>query len=227
MGRLKVTPAGKRRKTRPITRIGKKSYLRRRFLAENREQVAGHNNEHSRDIMFRDGEHATAFQHYTRSGFSMDPSATIGLNAKATANRAIVTERLKKIKRRKLKAQKEQEKKEAEERAELEQLAAQGKKKETKARAMEHNEGALICNLLLKYGTQFKRMALDVRMNPFQLTPAQLQKKCANFLKLQRDAFPEQFEEMRAMGLVQDPAEILGKDRRRRPEDVADRGGEF
>lgn len=221
MSRLKVTPAGKRRKTRPITRIGKKQYLRRRFLAENRLAVAGHNNDMSRDLMFREEEGATPFQHYTRAGLSMNPSITIGQNTKAKTERAMLKERLKKIKRRKLKALMLQEAKAA---AEKEEEELTGKKKEKMPRALNEMESAMVCNLMLKYGTQFKRMALDVAMNPFQLTPAQLQKKCAVFLKHERSMFPDEFEEMRSKGLVADPDEIRGNALRRRPEDVTSKG---
>ena len=60
---------------------------------------------------------------------------------------------------------------------------------EAVGRAVSEQEGTMICNLLLKYGTQFKCMALDYKLNPFQLTPAQLQKKVANYLRFERAAF--------------------------------------
>ncbi len=54
-------------------------------------------------------------------------------------------------------------------------------KKEEK---MPHDE-KLYCKCLIdKYGTNYEKMARDIKLNYFQHTPTQLQKKCERFLAL-------------------------------------------
>ena len=93
MGRIRAVAAHKVKKNRPITRIGRKQYRKRRHLAEHKLEVAGHDNELTQLVMNaaeREGEpeqdpyeeidpnkkhlRGTPLQHYTRMGLTIDPS---------------------------------------------------------------------------------------------------------------------------------------------------------
>ena len=173
MGRLKVTPAGKVKKNVPITRIGKKQYLKRRFAHVRAVDKAGSNNQLTQKYV--KGQH-TAMQNYTRLGLNMDPSAP----------KAVLEERKKKVKPH----MKER----------FEKPAEQAK---SFAIPVSEQEGCMIGNLLVKYGTDLKRMSLDRKLNPFQLNPRQLQRRIVNYLKLERAAFPEQYEEAAKNGWLE------------------------
>ena len=80
----------------------------------------------------------------------------------------------------------------------------------------------MLNNLLAKHSTNFKAMSLDYKLNPFQLTPKQLQRKLANYLKFERRAFPQEYKEMAEMGIILDDPKMLEKRRRQRPEDGDD-----
>ena len=73
MGRLKVTAPHKIKKNIPITRIGKKQYLKRRFAHIRKVDNAGKNNDLTQKYV--KGYH-TAGQSYTRLGLNIDPSSS-------------------------------------------------------------------------------------------------------------------------------------------------------
>jgi hypothetical protein len=185
MGRLRVTPKGKVKHNRPITRIGKKQYEKRRFAHVRKIERAQKMNPFASEYMKR--EH-TALQNYTRVGLNMDPSA----------KKEVVKERKRKIK--------------PEAREKFKEPEAQ---KGSVARPVSEEEGTMLCNLVEKYDNDFKRMSLDRKLNPFQLTPRQLQKKVLNYLKWEREAFPEMYADAEAQGLelddYKDPKLRLGK----------------
>ncbi|CCW71374.1 unnamed protein product [Phytomonas sp. Hart1] len=178
MGRVKVTPKGKVKKNIPITRVGKKQYLKRRFAHIRAVDVAGSNNRFTQKYF--EGNN-TATQSFTRLGLSIDPSSP----------KSVVEERKKKIKpnsQRKL--EEENEMKAHEEQTRRDRIG----------RPVSEQEGSTIANLLHKYGTDLKRMALDPKLNPFQLNVRQLQRQIVNYLKWEKAAFPKAFAEAEARG---------------------------
>ena len=76
----------------------------------------------------------------------------------------------------------------------------------------------MLSNLLEKHSTNFKAMSLDYKLNPFQLTPKQLQRKLANYLRFERRAFPKEYQEMAEQGIILDDPTMMEKRRRQRPE---------
>jgi hypothetical protein len=172
MGRLRVTPKSKVKQNIPITRIGKKQYLKRRFAHVRAVDNAGKNNQFTQEYV--KPKH-TAQQSYTRLGLSMDPSAT----------KAVIKERKSKVhahmKGDKLREPEEQE--------------------GSLGTPVSEAEGTMIANLIEKYGNNFKRMSLDAKLNPFQLKPRQLQRKVVNYMRFERAAFPEEYEQAAADGL--------------------------
>jgi DNA-directed RNA polymerase subunit H (RpoH/RPB5) len=192
MGRIRATASHKKKKNRPITKIGSKQYKKKRWLADHKTEVAGHDNVFTQEVMNSDPtlKKVTALQHYTRVGLTLDPSATV-------SERKMRKESLKKAKIKK---------------GALPDIEAEAK---PIARMITETEGTMLCNLMHKHGTNFKAMSLDYKLNPFQLTPKQLQRKLANYLKFERAAFPEQYEEMQELGLIEKEDEAT-KDRRRR-----------
>jgi hypothetical protein len=182
MGRLRVTPKGKvSKKNVPVTRVGKKQYLKRRFAHVRATERAGHDNPTTVEYH---RSNCTAEQNYTRLGLAIDPSAP-----------AAEVARKKKRVRKDAKGQRLEE-----------PVAISG----AIGAPVSELEGTMLCNLMLKYGTQFKRMSLDYKLNPFQLTPGQLQHKVVNYLKWEREAFPEEYKQMEEAGLIEpnyaDPA---------------------
>lgn len=176
MSRLKVTPKGKCKRNRPITRIGKKQYLKRRFAHIRKLDNAGKSNEFCEKYMKRN---CTAQQNYTRLGLNIDPSAP----------KAVVEVRKKSVKPRMREGVKFEE--------------PEGQRGSIGVPVSEE-EGTMICNLITKYDTNFKRMSLDTKLNPFQLNPKQLQRRVVNYLKWERAAFPELYEECAKNGLILD-----------------------
>jgi hypothetical protein len=170
MGRLKVTAPHKIKKNIPITRIGKKQYLKRRFAHVRKVDNAGKNNELTQKYV--KGNH-TAGQSYTRLGLNIDPSAP----------KAVVESR-KKFVRKEMKEKFEKP-------PEVEKSLGQ---------PVSEEEGSMIRNLMQTYGTDLKRMAFDTKLNPFQLTPRQLQRRIVNYLKMERLAFPEMYAKAQANG---------------------------
>lgn len=79
MGRLKVTPKGKIKKNIPVTRLGKKQYIRRRFAAQRKLQHAGHDNLVTQEYIRKPERERhlrlTAARSYARLGLTADPSA--------------------------------------------------------------------------------------------------------------------------------------------------------
>jgi len=170
MGRIKVTAPHKIKRNIPITRIGKKQYLKRRFAHIRKVDLAGQHNELTQKYV--QANH-TPTQSYLRLGLNTDPSAP----------KAVIESRKKVVKK--------------EMKAKFEQPEAQ------KARlgpSISELEGSMIANLIEKYGTDLKRMQLDTKLNPFQLTPSQLQRRIVNYLRYEREAFPEQYAELVKLG---------------------------
>ena len=172
MGRLKVTPKGKIKKNIPITRIGRRKYVKARMAVGRQVARAGHTNEFTQKYVNR-GQ--TASQAYTRLGIAIDPSAT----------KAQVTERKKKVR-----ANQKGEK--------LEDPAEQ---KGSIGQPVSEYEGTMLCNLVEKYGDDFKRMSLDPRLNPMQLNPRQLQRKVVNYLKFERAVFEDEYTNAEESGM--------------------------
>ena len=178
MGRVKVTPKGKVKKNIPITRVGKKQYLKRRFAHIRAVDVAGANNRFTQKY-FKGGN--TAEQTFTRLGLAIDPSAPKALNEKRK-------EKVRPHSRRVFEEQNEL--------AEYEKHV-----KATKiGRPVSEQEGSTIANLIQRYGTDLKRMTLDRKLNPFQLNVRQLQRQIVNYLKWEKAAFPKQFAEAEEKG---------------------------
>lgn len=178
MGRLKVTPKGKVKKNIPITRIGKKQYLKRRFAHVRAVDVAGANNRFTQKYF--EGNN-TAAQTFTRLGLTIDPSAPSN----------IVEARKKRVRpqtRRKL----EEENEWAQHQDYMKKIKV--------ARPMSEQEGSTIANLIHRYGTDFKRMVLDSKLNPFQLNARQLQRQVVNYLQWEKASFPKEFAEGEAKG---------------------------
>jgi hypothetical protein len=174
MSRLRVTPSGKIKKNIPITRIGKKQYLKRRFAHIRKVDNAG--KENSQTQKYVKGYH-TAVQSYTRLGLNVDPSAP----------KPIVETRKKNIKPH-MKAK----------------FDNPPEERRTLGQPVSEHEGCMIGNLLVKYGTDLKRMSLDRKLNPFQLNPRQLQRRIVNYLRFERAAFPEQYQEAEKSGWMED-----------------------
>jgi uncharacterized protein YaiL (DUF2058 family) len=175
MGRLKVTPKGKRKPGPPVTRIGKKQYMKRRYAAQRNVDRAGSNNLLAKEYVKRN---LTASQNYVHAGITTDPSE----------NKAQRLERKKHVK------------KGIEKKALTRPEAAKG----TIAVPLSEDECTLVINLMDKYGNNFKRMAFDTKLNPFQLNARQLQRKVVAYLKYERAAFPEMYEQAEAAGIVLD-----------------------
>lgn len=185
MSRLKVTPKGKQGSHAPITRIGKKQYLKRRFKHIRKVDVAGANNKQTQ--MYVEGRH-TAAQNYTR----------LGLAINASASPQLIKEQKKVVKpHMKMKFQ------------EPEAPAP------SEGQPVSEQEGSMIVNLLKKYGTDLKRMSLDHKLNPFQLTPRQLQRRIVNYLKYERKQFPEMYADAASAGWLE---EMSDKSLRKRKE---------
>jgi hypothetical protein len=178
MGRVKVTPKGKVKKNIPITRVGKKQYLKRRFAHVRAVDVAGANNRFTQKYF--EGNN-TAEQTFTRLGLAIDPSAPKALNERRKAKVRPQTRRVFE---------------------EENELAEHVKRvKATKiGRPVSEQEGSTIANLIQRYGTDLKRMTLDRKLNPFQLNVRQLQRQIVNYLKWEKAAFPKEFAEAEEKG---------------------------
>jgi hypothetical protein len=231
MGRVRAVSDGKRKKNRAVTRVGSKQYKKRRFAHLRATAVAGHDNALTRAVMMggasnsslarrktalaaqeaaaaaaavgevntkKVGVRATVLQHYTRVGLTMDPSATAEEKAALRANLNVDVRR--------------------------EKLPKPAPETKGIGRTVSEAEGTMLCNLVLKHGTNFKRMSLDYKLNPFQLTAAQLQRKVANYIKWERAAFPDAYRELSGQGLIagDDTGALLDPRRRQRPESVGD-----
>lgn len=182
MGRLKVTPKGKVKKNIPITRIGKKQYLKRRFAHVRAVDVAGANNKLTQKYVA--GQHLTATQGFSHLGLRMDAS---GDTAKLTQEHLKLPETRRKVNV----FQKEEEDIKAQEAY---------KKAAYIGRPVSEQEGSMIASLLQTYGVDIKRMTYDHRLNPFQLNARQLQRQIVNYLKWEKAAFPKQFAEAEKKG---------------------------
>ena len=165
-----MTAPHKIKKNIPITRIGKKQYLKRRFAHIRKVDNAGKNNDLTQKYV--KGNH-TAGQSYTRLGLNIDPSST----------KAVVESR-KKFVRKEMK----------------EKVEKPPEEKKSLAQPVSEEEGAMIRNLMERYGTDLKRMSFDTKLNPFQLSPRQLQRRIVNYLKLERLAFPEMYAKAKENG---------------------------
>ncbi|ORC86901.1 uncharacterized protein TM35_000251970 [Trypanosoma theileri] len=194
MSRLRVTPKGKVKKNIPITRVGRKQYLKRRFAHVRRVDVAGANNHFTQKYF--DGAQ-TAAQNFTRLGLSTDPSAP----------KAVQLLRKKQVR--------PNSRKKLEEENQLEEQ--QALRKETGVgRPVSEAEGCTMANLIHKYGTDFKAMSFDHKLNPYQLNPRQLQRQVVNYLRWEKAAFPDAFAEAEAKGwfsieAFQDPKKRFGQ----------------
>ncbi|EAN85795.1 hypothetical protein C3747_66g78 [Trypanosoma cruzi] len=194
MGRLRVTPKGKVKKNIPVTRVGKKQYLKRRFAHVRRVDVAGANNHFTQKYF--DGSN-TAAQNFTRLGLTTDPSAP----------KSVVELRKKQV-RPKSRRRLEEEDTIAEQKA--------LRQKSRIARPISEAEATTIVSLIKKHGTDFRAMSFDRKLNPFQLNPRQLQRQVVNYLRWEQAAFPEAFMEAEAKGWFSiaeysDPKNRLGK----------------
>lgn len=182
MGRLKVTAKGKVKKNIPITRIGKKQYLKRRFAHVRAVDVAGADNKLTQKFVA--GEHFTAAQSFAHLGLRMDASAPVET---LKAQHLKIPESKRKVD---LFEQEEQAIKAQEE----------FKKANYIARPVSEQESSMIGALLHTYGMDIKRMTYDHKLNPFQLNARQLQRQIVNYLKWEKAAFPKQFEEAERRG---------------------------
>lgn len=178
MSRLKVTAPGKVKKNIPITRIGKKQYRKRRFAHVRAVDVAGANNYFTQKYFDRS---LTPAQSFTRLGLALDPSAP----------KNVVEERKKRVPAR--------SKRRLTEETQMQEHIEETKKNKI-GRPVSEREGSMIANLLHKYGTDFKRMTMDHKLNPFQLSARQLQRQAINYLKWEKAAFPKEFAEAEAKG---------------------------
>lgn len=170
MGRLKVTPKGKIKKNIPITRIGRKQYLKRRFAHVHKVDLAGIHNSLTQKYV---KSHASAIINYTRLGLSADPSLPA----------ATVAERKRRVKPHL-----------------REEMEAAPATRGSVGMPVSEHEGTMLANLIERYGDDFRGMSLDLTLNPMQLTPRQLQRKVANYVQWERAAFPAAYEEAAAAG---------------------------
>ncbi|KAG5506312.1 hypothetical protein JIQ42_07930 [Leishmania sp. Namibia] len=178
MGRVKVTPKGKVKKNIPITRVGKKQYLKRRFAHVRAVDVAGANNRFTQKYF--EGNN-TAEQTFTRLGLAIDPSAPKSVTEKRKAKVRSQTRRV---------FEEQNELAEHEKRVRATKIG----------RPVSEQEGSTIANLIQRYGTDLKRMTLDRKLNPFQLNMRQLQRQIVNYLKWEKAAFPKEFAEAEEKG---------------------------
>lgn len=206
MGRLKVTPKGKVKKNIPITRIGKKQYLKRRFAHVRAVDVAGANNKLTQKYVA--GEHFTASQGFSHLGLRQDASADVG---KLTQEHFKIPQAHRKVSLFK---------------QEEEQIEQQEKYKKATyiGRPVSEQEGSMSAALLQAYGMDIKRMTYDHRLNPFQLNARQIQRQIVNYLKWEKAAFPKQFAEAERKGWFSveayaDPKLRTGVAGSRRPEE--------
>lgn len=183
MGRLKVTAKGKVKKNIPITRIGKKQYLKRRFAHIRAVDVAGANNSLTQKYIQSAGGKLTAEQGYTHLGLRMDASAPVS---------ELKEKRSKMPTRMKSSAFEEEE----------ENIHHQEavRRENYIARPVDEQESSMIGALLHAYGTDLKRMTYDHKLNPFQLNARQLQRQIVNYLKWEKAAFPKAFAEAEQKG---------------------------
>lgn len=182
MSRLKVTAKGKVKKNIPITRIGKKQYLKRRFAHVRAVDVAGANNRLTQKYVA--GEHYTASQGFSHLGLRQDASAD---TSKLAQTHLKIPQA-----HRKANLFKQEE----------EQIEQQEKFKKATyiGRPVSEQEGSMTAALLQTYGMDIKRMTYDHRLNPFQLNARQLQRQIVNYLKWEKAAFPKQFAEAERKG---------------------------
>ncbi|KAK7194616.1 Ribosome biogenesis protein Nop16 [Novymonas esmeraldas] len=178
MGRIKVTPKGKVKRNIPITRVGKKQYLKRRFAHVRAVDVAGANNRFTQKYF--EGNH-TAEQTFTRLGLAIDPSAAKSTTEKRKAKVRPHTRRA------------------FDEQSELAEHRARVVATKV-GRPVSEQEGSTIANLIQRYGTDLKRMTLDHKLNPFQLNVRQLQRQIVNYLTWEKAAFPQEFAEAEEKG---------------------------
>lgn len=195
MGRLKVTAKGKVKKNIPVTRIGKKQYLKRRYAHLRAVEVAGSNNSLTQKYIQSTipgeesggkkgrGKRFTAEQGFAHLGLRMDASAPADI--------------LKKRREKMPEKMKSNAFREEEEQIELAQRAH---RENYIARPVDEQEGSMVAALLHAYGTDLKRMTYDHKLNPFQLNARQLQRQIVNYLKWEKAAFPKEFSEAEAKG---------------------------
>lgn len=189
MGRLKVTPKGKVKKNIPITRVGKKQYLKRRFAADFNIERAGATNaftqKYFKSVMGKRGIKSgqTASHAFTSLGLNIDPSSSL----------AQVAERKKRVKKEAKRVFEEGDQ------AHLDAINEASKNAKI-GRPVSEQEGSTIANLIQRYGTDLKRMTLDAKLNPFQLNVRQLQRQIVNYLKWEKASFPEAFAEAERKG---------------------------
>lgn len=189
MGRLKVTPKGKVKKNIPITRVGKKQYLKRRFAADFNVERAGADNpftqKYFKSVMSKKGIKSgqTVSHAFTSLGLNMDPSAS----------KATVAERKSRVK---------PERKRTFVEGDAARLAAinEADRQKKIGRPVSEQEGSTIANLIQRHGTDLKRMSLDHKLNPFQLNVRQLQRQIVNYLKWEKASFPAAFREAEEKG---------------------------
>ncbi|SCU68025.1 Ribosome biogenesis protein Nop16, putative [Trypanosoma equiperdum] len=174
MGRIRVTPKGKAKKNIPITRSGRKKYLKRRFAHLHQIDKAGSNNYFTKKYFKR---FSTASSNFKSLGLAKDPSIT---------PKKIVDEPSQPTRR-------------LEEENELEELRQQ-RKGTLQVRRISEEEAVTMANLIRKHQTDFKAMSLDRKLNPYQLNPRQLQRQVVNYLRWEKAAFPEAFAEAEANG---------------------------
>lgn len=175
MGRLKNTPKGKIKHNVAITRVGRRQYLKRRFAHLRKTDLAGCDNYFTQTYNNEKHSSKTAVGNYTRLNLSADPSLPP----------SVVAERKKRVNPTRL--------------AELE---APTPAAASIAVPVSEQEGTMITNLMERYDTDFRAMARDVELNPFQLTAGQLQRRFKNFARWEREAFPEMHETAAQEGLV-------------------------
>ncbi|KAG8348396.1 putative Ribosome biogenesis protein Nop16 [Trypanosoma vivax] len=175
MGRVRVTPKGKVKKNIAITRIGKKQYLKRRFAPNRQVEIAGSDNRFTKKYFDKKG---TVAQNFSRLGLCDNPSL----------RRRHATDKKPARPRRRL-----EEEKELEEDKAIRKACAIGS-------PVSEAEGVTMGNLINKYGTDFKAMSFDRKLNPYQLNPRQLQKQVVNYLRWEKAAFPKAFAEAEAKG---------------------------
>jgi hypothetical protein len=175
MSRLRVTPKGKVKKNIAITRAGRRKYVKARMAVSRTVKRAGHTNDFTQKYM---GPGQTASQSYTRLGIAIDASAT----------KAEVKDRKKRVRANQ----------------KGEELEAPAPEKATIGQPVSEFEGTMIANLIEKHGDDFKRMSLDVKLNPMQLKPRQLQRRVVNYMKFERVAFADEYAKAEAEGVQLD-----------------------